>query len=283
VLTRSTESFKVLTECPLIVMLLFQLYPRYIQTTIPSLIPMMVQTLALRPPRAGSRHPLACADFMAAQVKTLSFLTYLLRAFADFMRPYQESIPKCVIQLLLMCPPESASIRKDILVATRHILATDFRVGFFSQIDVLLDEKVLIGHGSSTSARSSHETLRPLACSTLADLVHHVRGELGIKHLSRVVYIFSCNIHDASLPLAIQTTSVRLLLNLVENIFHKNDAEGRALLVRILHCLVCKFATLKVRIARQLEEAKPKSEKSETKKALKTTAAAPAAAAPAAA
>ena len=76
-----------------------------------------------------------------------------------------------------------------------------------------------------------------------------MRGELGIKHLSRVVYIFSCNIHDASLPLAIQTTSVRLLLNLVENIFHKNDAEGRALLVRILHCLVCKFATLKVPIA----------------------------------
>ena len=52
---------------------------------------------------------------------------------------------RCVIQLLLMCPPESASTRKDILVATRHILATDFRVGFFSQIDVLLDEKVLIG------------------------------------------------------------------------------------------------------------------------------------------
>ena len=159
-----------------------------------------------------------------------------------------------------MCPPESASIRKDILVATRHILATDFRVGFFSQIDVLLDEKLLIGQGTSTSARSSHETLRPLACSTLADLVHHVRGELGIKHLSRVVYIFSCNIHDASLPLAIQTTSVRLLLNLVENIFHKNDAEGRALLVRILHCLVCKFATLKVHIARQLEESKAKAD-----------------------
>ena len=36
--------------------------------------------------------------------------------------------------------------------ATRHILATDFRVGFFNQIDVLLDEKVLIGQGSSTAA-----------------------------------------------------------------------------------------------------------------------------------
>lgn len=124
------------------------------------------------------------------------------------MRSYQESIPKCVIQLLLTCPPENASIRKDILVATRHILATDFRVGFFSQIDVLLDENVLIGSGPA-SLRASHEALRPLACSTLADLVHHVRGELGIKHLSRVVHIFSCHIHDATLPLAIQITSVR--------------------------------------------------------------------------
>ena len=78
VLTKSTESFKVLTECPLIVMLLFQLYPRYISTTIPNLIPLMVQTLALRPPQAAvHRTRLACTDFMAAQVKTLS-LPHLL-------------------------------------------------------------------------------------------------------------------------------------------------------------------------------------------------------------
>jgi len=254
VLTKSTESFKVLTECPLIVMLLFQLYPRYIQSTIPSLIPLMVHTLALSLPSwAAQRSRLACADFMAAQVKTLSFLTYLLRAFAEIMRPYQESIPKCVINLLRNCPAESVSIRKDILIATRHILATDFRKGFFNQIDVLLDEKVLIGSTHPSSARSAHEALRPLACSTLADLVQHVRSELGMQHLSKVVYIFSCNIHDSTLPLSIQTTSVRLLLNLVENIFHKNEPEGRALLVRILHCLVAKFATLRVQIPKQFD------------------------------
>ena len=168
------------------------------------------------------------------------------------MRPFQESIPKCVIQLLLTCPPDSLAIRKDILVATRHILATDFRAGFFNQVDVLLDEKVLIG-GGGASSRASHETLRPLACSTLADLVHHVRGELSIAQLSRVVYIFSCNIHDVSLPLSIQTTSVRLLLNLVESIFHKNEPQARTLLVRILHCLVFKFTTLKAQIPIQLQ------------------------------
>ena len=47
-----------------------------------------------------------------------------------------------------------------------------------------------------------------------------MRGELGIKHLSRVVHLFSCHIHDASLPLAIQITSVRLLLNRVPSRGH---------------------------------------------------------------
>ena len=84
-------------------------------------------------------------DFMAAQVKTLSFLTYLLRAFADFMRPYEETISKSVIQLLIACPPEAVTTRKELLVATRHILATDFRKGFFGQVSILLDEKVFVG------------------------------------------------------------------------------------------------------------------------------------------
>lgn len=45
-----------------------------------------------------------------------------------------HALRRCVINLLLTCPAESVSIRKDILVATRHILATDFRAGFFSQV-----------------------------------------------------------------------------------------------------------------------------------------------------
>lgn len=48
-LLRSKESFKVLTECPLIVMLLFQLYPKYIKANIPDLIPLMIEALRLAP------------------------------------------------------------------------------------------------------------------------------------------------------------------------------------------------------------------------------------------
>ena len=72
-----------------------------------------------------------------------------------------------------------------------------------------------------------------LAYSTLADLVHHVRTQLKLPQLSKVIYLFSRNINDNNLPISIQTTSVRLLLNLVDNIFHNNEAEpdlGRKLL-----------------------------------------------------
>jgi transformation/transcription domain-associated protein len=155
-LVRSMQSFKVLTECPIIVVLLFQLYPRFLQVNIPKFMPMIVQALSLQAPSgAYLRHRASYVDFIAAQVKTLSFLAYLLRGFAEHLRPYQSEIPKYAIQLLLNCPNESASTRKELLIATRHILATDFRVGFISQIDTLLDETVLIGTG-----RTSYETLR---------------------------------------------------------------------------------------------------------------------------
>ncbi len=68
---------------------------------------------------------------------------------------------------------------------------------------------------------------RPLAYSTLADLVHHVRTELSLGQLSRVVYLFSRNIHDPSLPYNIQTMSAKLLLNLVECIARKNETDGK--------------------------------------------------------
>jgi hypothetical protein len=38
--------------------------------------------------------------------------------------------------------------------------------------------------------------------------------------LSKIVHMFSRNIYDASLPATIQTTSIRLLLNLTDFIFH---------------------------------------------------------------
>ncbi|KAL3681984.1 hypothetical protein R1sor_000006 [Riccia sorocarpa] len=252
-LNPSTRSFKVVTECPLIVMFLFQLYPRYVQANIPLLLPLMVNAISVTgPSQVPGNLKNMFAEFKGAQVKTVSFLTYLLKSFADFIRSHEEGISKSIVNLLVTCP-DSVSIRKELLVATRHVLATDFRRGFFSQIDTLLDERVLVGTG-----RACYETLRPLAYSLLAELIHHVRLELSLPQLSRIVYLFSRNVHDSSLPLSVQTTCVRLMLNLVETIFSRrvdqhSKEEGRALLGRILDAFVSKFGTLKRMIPQLLE------------------------------
>ena len=85
-----------------------------------------------------------------------------------------------------------------------------FSTGFVPHIDQLFDEEVLIGKGWTTK-----ESLRPLAYSTLADLVHHVRTHLPLPHLSLAVHMFSKNVHDDSLPVSIQTMSCKVTSRLL--------------------------------------------------------------------
>ncbi|KAL6498032.1 hypothetical protein OROGR_028429 [Orobanche gracilis] len=253
-LNPSTRSFKVVTESPLVVMFLFQLYGRLVQTNIPHLLPLMVAAISVPGPEKVPPHlKTHFIELKGAQVKTVSFLTYLLKSFADYIKQHEESICKSIVNLLVTCS-DSVSIRKELLVALKHVLGTDFKRGLFPLIDTLLDERVLVGTG-----RACFETLRPLAYSLLAEIVHHVRGDLSLSQLSRIIYLFSSNMHDASLSLSIHTTCARLMLNLVEPIFEKgvdqvSMDEARTLLGRILDAFVGKFNTFKRTIPQLLEE-----------------------------
>ena len=78
-LIRSIHSFKVLTECPIIVVLLFQLYPRFVASNVPKFMPFIVSTLGLQiPPQARLAHKSQYADFIAAQVKVNGILFLLI-------------------------------------------------------------------------------------------------------------------------------------------------------------------------------------------------------------
>lgn len=88
---------------------------------------------------------------------------------------------------------------------------------------------------------------------------------MTLHQLVTAVGLFSRNVHDPSLPMPLQTTSIRLLTNLVEGIYRKNSesdgetinvtslaialklliGKGRVLLVRILDTFVRKFGTMK--------------------------------------
>ncbi|GFY88006.1 phosphatidylinositol 3- and 4-kinase family protein with FAT domain-containing protein [Actinidia rufa] len=229
-------------------------YVGLVQTNIPHLLPLMVAAISVTGPEKVPQHLKShFIELKGAQVKTVSFLTYLLKSFADYIRPHEESICKSIVNLLVTCS-DSVSIRKELLVALKHVLGTDFKRGLFPLIDTLLEERVLVGTG-----RACFETLRPLAYSLLAELVHHVRGDLSLSQLSRIIYLFSSNMHDASLSLSIHTTCARLMLNLVEPIFEKgvdqpSMDEARILLGRILDAFVGKFNTFKRTIPQLLEE-----------------------------
>ena len=78
----------------------------------------------------------------------------------------------------------------------------------------------------------------------IADLIHHIRAELSIDQLSRIVHEYSCHVHDATLPFAIQNMCSKLLLNLIGNIMAKEQTAAAGVLYRILETFVRKIESL---------------------------------------
>ena len=239
-------SLKVLQELPIIVVLMYQLYKHNVHQDVAEFIPLIMATITLQPSAQHKSNPgfnkEIFVDFIGAQIKTLSFLAYIIRIYQDAVAQQAALMVKGILGLLTLCPMEVAHLRKELLIASRHILATDLRLQFIPQMERLFDENLLFGKGWTTN-----ESLRPLAYSTLADLVHHVRQHLPMADLARAVHLFAKNVHDESLPTSIQTMSCKLLLNLVECIRQRSDVEngpGRDLLIEMLEVFVLKFKSI---------------------------------------
>lgn len=74
-LNPSTRSFKIITESPLVVMFLFQLYSRLVQTNIPHLLPLMVAAISVTGPEKVPPHlKTHFIELKGAQVKVRYYL-----------------------------------------------------------------------------------------------------------------------------------------------------------------------------------------------------------------
>lgn len=275
-LQKAMFSFKVLTECPIIIVLLYSTHKQIVGTSLPQFIPLIIQMLSLQAAPQAKAHEQAAAkreicttispqiknrtaygEFIVAQVKTMSFLAYALRGFQKNLQQQHQQIPDFVVRLLCDCPCELSAARKELLVATRHILSTEFRKHFIPKVDILLNENVLIGNGLTV-----HETLRPLAYSTMADLVHHVRQELKAEQIWKTVRVYCKNMQDNTLATSFQIMSAKLLLNLVERIMKlPGKDEGRQIMVLILNAFVERFSSLNRSYSHIMKREKQKSSK----------------------
>jgi len=84
-------------------------------------------------------------DFIAAQIKTLSFLAYIIRIYQENINVHSAQMVKGMLGLLTMCPQEVAHLRKELLIAARHILATDLRNSMSLAIVCCLVPTALVG------------------------------------------------------------------------------------------------------------------------------------------
>nr|NP_595777.1 SAGA complex phosphatidylinositol pseudokinase Tra1 [Schizosaccharomyces pombe]Q9HFE8.1 RecName: Full=Transcription-associated protein 1 [Schizosaccharomyces pombe 972h-]CAC08542.1 SAGA complex phosphatidylinositol pseudokinase Tra1 [Schizosaccharomyces pombe] len=256
---KASSSFKVTAEFPIIVFLLFQTYKDLIPKMLPLLAPLVLQFISLRPPPQAEARRLAESqkevfigvvpslrrnhlynDLISAQIKSFSFLAYLLRSFGAALKQFESSIPICTLQLFMDCPSELYQTRRELLVATRHVLSTDYLRGFLPYVDQLLDTKILVGSGIT-----SQHSLRPMAFSMLADMLHYVRMELSPQQIYKVILLYFSILMDDFYTSAIQAMATKLILNLVERIVALEDfSTSRSLLFAILLCLLRKLTSL---------------------------------------
>ena len=258
VLAPGMQSFKVLAECPIIVVSIFQAHRNSVSANVKKFVPLIKEILLLqaRPQErahaeaatAGTiftgvskevKNRAAFGEFITAQVKTMSFLAYLLRVYAHQLQDFLPTLPSVVVRLLKDCPREKSSARKELLVAIRHIINFNYRKIFLAKIDELLDERTLIGDGLTV-----YEGMRPLAYSMLADLIHHVRESLTRDQIRTTVEVYTRNLHDNFPGTSFQTMSAKLLLNMAESITKLERQDARYFLIMILDAIGDKFAAM---------------------------------------
>ena len=258
-LLKGMESFKVFAECPIIVVSLFQAHRNCVPANVKKFLPLIKVVLMLQAKPQERAHQEAekrdevftgvCKDiknraafgeFITAQVKVMSFLAYLLRVYYQQLNDFLPKLPEIVVRLLRDCPSEKSATRKELLVAIRHTINFNFRKIFLTKIDDLLDERTLIGDGLTV-----YETMRPLAYSLLADLIHHVRESLSRNQIRKTVEVFSKNLHDNFPGTSFQTMSAKLLLNMADSIANLDDKkDARHFLIMILSAIAEKFAAM---------------------------------------
>ena len=258
-LVKGMHSFKVLAECPIIVVSIFHVSKQLVAHNVKLFVPPITNVLRLQASAQKQAHeeakardeiftgvsPLiknraAFGDFITAQVKTMSFLAFLLRQISQDLGEFMKALPDVVVRLLKDCPREKSATRKELLVAIRHIFSHTSPKIFLNKIEELLDERTLTGDGVTV-----YETMRPMAYGMLADLIHHIRDLLKPDQIRKTVEVYTKNLLDDFPGTTFQTMSARLLLNMPECIAKiPNKVDARYYLIMILNAIGDKFVAM---------------------------------------
>ncbi|KAH9809005.1 hypothetical protein DFH28DRAFT_1037181 [Melampsora americana] len=258
------KSFKALQECPVAIVFLLQTYKIMVQNSLAKFLPVIFKFMETSPLpqvqwheiiaergqgpfvgiapaiiKAGKRTPYN--DLVVAQVKIMSFIAYVLRAQPSVVQPFASTIPVIVIRMLKDIPPESSPSRRELIIAARHILGTEYRSSFLPYLNELLDHRIFIGTGVT-----SFESLRHLVYSTIAELVQHTKADLEPVQINSVLIDFMSVFHDPTTTSTTQAMASKVISTLVEYVgSHRFEPQEAIRICRWLtECFVRKLEAM---------------------------------------
>uniref|UniRef100_A0A915HPX3 PIK-related kinase FAT domain-containing protein n=1 Tax=Romanomermis culicivorax TaxID=13658 RepID=A0A915HPX3_ROMCU len=245
-LPRGIVSLKVLAEMLISIIMLHQVYKQHVQQDIQEFIPLF--TFDRNDPNFNRE---ILMDFLNIQVKTMSFFVVLCRNMQEYVANYSSSLAKALPNILLVCPPDVSSIRKELMIAFRHMLTMDvMRSRFTPYLEQFFDEKLTMG-----TSFTAFDSLRVHIYQTLADFVHHGRNQLTLENQVSCAYYFSKVIFDSTLPCTTHTMALKLLLNIVDSLARQSEnVSVKPVIVFLLDLFVKKFREIALEIIPSFQE-----------------------------
>jgi len=86
----------------------------------------VLQIAGIEPEQVTDQSRHVFMDFKLSQIKTISFLTYLLRTFPQLVAPHLQQLSDALVQLMRTCP-DIPAMRKELLVPARHTFGNNHR------------------------------------------------------------------------------------------------------------------------------------------------------------
>ncbi|KAF8076441.1 hypothetical protein FPV67DRAFT_1558921 [Lyophyllum atratum] len=207
----SLRSFKVVGEMGMVIVIISQTHRAMVASPIQTTIAPAFEVLALESSAQKQaredyeamgniwsgmaptiKNTSAYTDFIHCQIKVLSYLAYVMRFSGEADENYGETLILTALRMLQDCPANGIALRKSV---------------------------------------SSKEMLRAAVYSAVADLVHHIRNDLNINQLARIVHVYSRLIHNPALGNNLHTLSAKMMLGLTEPILAKGTPKEAARLL----------------------------------------------------
>ncbi|KAI0921097.1 hypothetical protein AcW2_006184 [Taiwanofungus camphoratus] len=244
----ATRSFKVLAEMALVVVTFLQTHRPLVSPEVQATLQLNFSILALESSAqkkaredfeamggvwAGMsptiKNPQTYADFVSAQIKVLSYLAYVLRGLGEQYDSEGETLILAALRILQDCPSMAVVARKDLMIVFKHLLNTPHRRALLPHIDKLCDDRVVLGSGEG-----SKETIRTMAYTIFADLLHHLRNDLTPAQLTHICSVYVRRLHNPNYNNSVHILSAKMIYTFIEVIIAKDTHQGAARMLTTL-------------------------------------------------